>query len=86
MQVRYAQLSLRLAGFDPGPIDGICGVQTLAALRQYQESQDIPVTGMLDIPTQQALEIPSHALLEAWQQSRKRPDRPNSSTISSRQV
>ena len=68
MQVRYAQLSLRLAGLDPGSIDGICGIKTLAALRQYQTSRDILMTGMLDTTTQHALQIPSHAVLEAEQQ------------------
>jgi peptidoglycan hydrolase-like protein with peptidoglycan-binding domain len=71
LQVRYAQMSLRLAGFDPGPIDGIRGPQTLVALRQYQANRDLPVTGTLDAATQQALQIPSHAVLDAWQRSRR---------------
>jgi hypothetical protein len=69
LQVRYAQMSLRLAGFDPGPIDGIRGPQTMDALRQYQASRDLPVTGTLDAATQQALQIPPHAVLDAWQRS-----------------
>lgn len=71
LHVRYAQLSLRLAGFSPGTIDGICGMRTVIALRQYQASREIPVTGTLDTATQQALQIPSPALLEAWHQSRQ---------------
>jgi hypothetical protein len=69
LQVRYAQVSLRLAGFDPGPLDGLFGQQTLLALRQYQASRGLPVTGTLDAATQQALQMPSRAVLQAWQQA-----------------
>lgn len=68
LQVRYAQVGLRLAGFDPGPVDGIFGQRTLVALRQYQASRDLPMTGTFDTATQQALQLPSHLVLSAWQQ------------------
>jgi peptidoglycan hydrolase-like protein with peptidoglycan-binding domain len=71
LQVRYAQVSLRVAGFDPGPVDGLFGQQTLVALRQYQASRGLPVTGALGAATQQALQMPSRAVLQAWQQANR---------------
>jgi anion transporter len=69
LQIRYAQIGLRVAGFEPGPVDGMCGLRTAAALRQYQASRGVPVTGRLDTATQQALRIPSHEALLAWQRA-----------------
>ena len=37
-KIRQAQLRLRDAGFDPGPIDGILGPKTKAAMQRYQKS------------------------------------------------
>lgn len=71
LQVRYAQVSLRLAGFDPGPVDGIFGQRTRVAMRQYQTSQGLAVTETLDASTQQALQIPSHVVLQAWHQAHR---------------
>jgi hypothetical protein len=68
LQIRYAQISLRVAGIDPGPVDGICGQRTITALLTYQATRGMPTTGTLDAATQQALHIPSHDLLVAWQQ------------------
>jgi hypothetical protein len=36
--IRIAQMRLRENGFDPGPIDGIAGKRTLAALNAYRQS------------------------------------------------
>jgi hypothetical protein len=70
LQIRYTQLSLRAIGFDPGPVDGLCGRRTVTALLTYQAKQGLPTTGTLDLATQQALHIPTHNLLMAWQQHR----------------
>jgi hypothetical protein len=43
--VRIAQQQLKWAGFDPGLADGVMGARTLEAVRKYQESQGLPVTG-----------------------------------------
>jgi hypothetical protein len=56
-QVRRAQTLLRDAGFDPGPIDGVLGPATKAALQRYQTVQGLPVTGELDDTTRKALGI-----------------------------
>lgn len=53
--VRTLQQQLKDAGFDPGPIDGIFGPKTEAALRAYQESSGIEVTGIADDATIAAL-------------------------------
>jgi peptidoglycan hydrolase-like protein with peptidoglycan-binding domain len=37
-KIRQEQLRLRDAGFDPGPIDGILGPKTKAAIQRYQKS------------------------------------------------
>jgi len=36
--IRLVQTRLKQAGFDPGPIDGIAGKRTLAALNAYRQS------------------------------------------------
>jgi Putative peptidoglycan binding domain len=54
-RIGQAQERLKATGFDPGPIDGVLGPQTRAALRRYQASQGVPATGALDEATRQAL-------------------------------
>jgi hypothetical protein len=56
-QMLQAQRRLQEAGFAPGPIDGLFGPRTAAALRRYQARYGLPVTGMLDAATQHALRI-----------------------------
>jgi len=54
-QLDTIQAVLKNAGFDPGPIDGVWGPQTQAALRQYQAAQGLSVTGQLDNATRSSL-------------------------------
>jgi peptidoglycan hydrolase-like protein with peptidoglycan-binding domain len=56
---RAAQGALKTQGFDPGPIDGLMGPRTSAALTDYQRKNDLPVTGMLDEATMQKLDVRS---------------------------
>lgn len=54
--VRRFQTLLRIAGFDPGPIDGIFGPRTQAALLAFQRSvRELEITGVADIETWTAL-------------------------------
>jgi len=53
--VRQAQQQLKMAGFDPGPVDGHMGSKTRAALRDYQAAHSLPKTGKLDRATQKSL-------------------------------
>jgi membrane-bound lytic murein transglycosylase B len=39
------QESLAKLGFDPGPIDGVLGKSSRAALRRYQKAHDLPADG-----------------------------------------
>lgn len=54
--VRRIQTALQKAGFNPGPIDGIIGRETLAAVKAFQQSRGLP-TGGLTYPTLEALGI-----------------------------
>ena len=50
-QVKSLQKALHEKGMEPGPIDGVLGPQTRAALRSYQKDQKLPETGRLDNET-----------------------------------
>ena len=50
-----AQIELARRGFSCGPIDGVVGEPSRAALRAFQRSQDIPATGELDEATRARL-------------------------------
>jgi hypothetical protein len=45
-----SELQTRLSrlGFSPGPIDGVAGPITLAAIKRYQQSRSRPQTGIVD--------------------------------------
>jgi len=53
--VMHAQVILDSLGFSPGVIDGREGQSFAAALRGFQTSRDLPVTGRLDTPTLRSL-------------------------------
>ena len=41
------QRSLHWLGYDPGPVDGILGARTKAAIRAFQADAGLPVTGQV---------------------------------------
>jgi hypothetical protein len=49
--IKKVQESLRDKGYYHGQVDGIVGPQTREAIRQYQQSENLPVTGRLDAET-----------------------------------
>lgn len=49
--VAAAQQALRTNGYNPGPIDGYMGPQTSAAVREFQQREQLQVTGQLDPDT-----------------------------------
>ena len=50
------QTDLQRAGYDPGPIDGIYGPLTVAAVEKLQTDSALPVTGFVDVATARALQ------------------------------
>ena len=57
--VRRVQVALMGRGLFDGPIDGTVGLATRAALRQFQQSQGLAVTGTITAQTLDALHVPS---------------------------
>jgi len=49
--IENVQKSLIDKGCHPGNVDGVMGPRTRAAIRQYQKSEKLPVTGRLDADT-----------------------------------
>ncbi|HVF36531.1 MAG TPA: L,D-transpeptidase family protein [Sphingomicrobium sp.] len=58
--VMQAQVVLDRLGFTPGVVDGKMGLSTVNAIKGFQESRGMEVTGKLDEPTKQALAEWSH--------------------------
>jgi hypothetical protein len=55
--VREAQQALKDKGYDPGPVDGINGPRTKAAVRQYQGKESIDADGRLGPKTLDSLGV-----------------------------
>jgi lipoprotein-anchoring transpeptidase ErfK/SrfK len=51
------QLALARRGISAGPIDGVIGSQTRAALRVFQKTEGLPVTGLIDERTLSRLSL-----------------------------
>src|SRR5690242_1153556 len=49
--VRLAQRALQAGGYYLGEVDGVFGLETLDAVKHYQQSNRMPVTGRLDYHT-----------------------------------
>jgi lipoprotein-anchoring transpeptidase ErfK/SrfK len=77
--VFHAQVLLDRAGFSPGVIDGLEGVSFTAALKGFQESRGLQITGELDQPTRAALlqdRAPSTRMLRIDQSDAQGPFTP----------
>jgi hypothetical protein len=48
LDIRAAQLYLSFCRLDPGPVDGLIGSRTRAALADFQTKQQLPTTGQVD--------------------------------------
>jgi peptidoglycan hydrolase-like protein with peptidoglycan-binding domain len=53
--VRQVQDALQAKGFDPGPIDGVAGSRTRAAVRKFQDRFGMKATGEINYQTLFAL-------------------------------
>jgi peptidoglycan hydrolase-like protein with peptidoglycan-binding domain len=76
-KVKAVQEALKTKGFDPGEADGVLGPKTGRALRDFQKSQNIQVTGRIDDKTASALGVESGAMSSSQPSSKE-------STIGSR--
>ncbi len=56
-EVSALQQQLARAGFNPGPVDGVFGPRTQAAVRQFQQSKGISVDGVVGPETMGAMGI-----------------------------
>ena len=56
-QIKQIQQALKDKGHDPGPIDGNMNARTQQAIRDFQKSQKLTVTGTLDSSTASALGV-----------------------------
>jgi hypothetical protein len=56
--VAEIQSRLTLMGYDPGPVDGICGPRTQAAIRQYQQEHGLPLDGQPSVALADRLRQP----------------------------
>ncbi len=54
------QRALKAKGFDPGPIDGVIGSGTMAAVNAFQRKNNLPVDKYLNIATVKALGVSTH--------------------------
>jgi hypothetical protein len=57
VRLRAAQVMLMYAGCDPGPVDGLPGRRTTAAIGRFQQSAGLPATGALDERTLERLGV-----------------------------
>lgn len=59
--VRQVQAKLTELGYDIGPADGIMGIKTEAALRQYESANNLPMGGTFDVLLRPARTAPLEA-------------------------
>ena len=57
MQIAEAQQVLKENGFYSGPLDGTMSDGTVDALRSFQQSRDLNITGRIDSDTAQELDL-----------------------------
>jgi peptidoglycan hydrolase-like protein with peptidoglycan-binding domain len=55
--VNKMQQTLQDKGHYRGKVDGVFGLRTRASIRAYQKSEQLPVTGQLDVPTAGKLRV-----------------------------
>ncbi len=56
-RISSIQRALKDLGFDPGPIDGVVGAQTIAAFNAFQRERGLPVDRYLNVETIEALGV-----------------------------
>lgn len=56
-RLRQIQMALKDRGYEPGPIDGVIGRETIAAVNKFQQDKSLPVDRYLNIATLKALGV-----------------------------
>ena len=56
-KVRDMQKAFSHAGFNPGPIDGVFGAKTMAAVNAFQKERNLAVSKNLTIDAVKALDV-----------------------------
>jgi hypothetical protein len=79
-KVRRIQAALRAKGFDPGPVNGVVGTKTKAAIQKFQDHFGIKATGTIDNQTLFALGVvgDKSAAVEEEPRQRAEPKQPRS--------
>jgi hypothetical protein len=57
VKIAEIQRALKKAGFEPGPVDGHMRAQTMNAVNHYQQANQLPVDGFLNLETVKALGV-----------------------------
>lgn len=70
---REIQVRLRLAGHDPGGVDGVFGPRTRSAVAGWQEANGQPVSGYLNEAQRDRLVGETEAAYAEWQETRPAP-------------
>lgn len=58
-RLRQIQVALKDRGYEPGQIDGVIGIETIAAVNKFQKDNKLPIDRYLNIETLKALDISS---------------------------
>lgn len=56
-RLRQIQVALKERGYEPGPIDGVIGRETMAAVNKFQQDKELPVDRYLNVETLSALGV-----------------------------
>ncbi len=56
-RIKQIQQALKAKGYNPGPIDGIVGSQTIKAMNQFQKANNLPVDRYLNVESIRALGV-----------------------------
>jgi peptidoglycan hydrolase-like protein with peptidoglycan-binding domain len=56
-RISAIQSALKKAGYNPGPIDGVIGEQTIIAVNAFQKDKGLPVDKYLNLETLKALGV-----------------------------
>jgi peptidoglycan hydrolase-like protein with peptidoglycan-binding domain len=74
---KNAQQALQAKGYNPGPIDGVHGPRTSAAIRDFQKAEGLTVTGQIDGETRARLMAQSSAPAPAASPATSTPPAPS---------